>query len=53
MFKSDPFKMLFKKLKEGKVRKNTPEYDKILENLAKISNLSIQEVETCIDVTLQ
>lgn len=52
MFKSDAFKMLFKKLKEGKVRRNTPEYDKILENLARISKLSIQEIENCIEVSL-
>lgn len=41
MFKSDAFKMLVKKLKEGKVRRSTPEYDKVLENLAKLSRMSI------------
>lgn len=53
MFKSDAFKSLFGKIKDGVVKKNTEEYDKIIDNLSKISGLSIQDVEICIDITRQ
>ena len=52
MFKSEAFKLFFKKIKEGAVKKNTQEYDKLIENLSKISGLSNQDVELCVDISL-
>lgn len=40
MFKSEAFKIIYKKIKDGIIKKNTPEYDKLIENLSKLSGMT-------------
>lgn len=45
--------MILKKIKDGIVKKNTTEYDKLIENLSKISGISVVEVEGCLEISKQ
>jgi hypothetical protein len=49
MLKSETFKMIYMKLKEGIVSKESDEYDRLISNLSKISGLTIEETENCIE----
>lgn len=40
--------MMYKKIKDGVVRRSSEEYDKILENLSKMSGLLKEQTEDCI-----
>jgi hypothetical protein len=41
--------MIYMKLKEGIVSKESDEYDRLISNLSKISGLTIEETENCIE----
>jgi len=41
--------MIFKKLKDGVIKKNSAEYDRMIESLCKISSLTFDETELCIE----
>lgn len=47
--KSETFKIIFKKLKDGYIRKNSKEYERLVDNLCKISGLTVEETEICIE----
>ncbi|CDW84788.1 UNKNOWN [Stylonychia lemnae] len=53
MYQSEAFKVIFKKIKDGIVIKNTPEYDKLIESLSKISGLAPIDIENCFEISKQ
>jgi hypothetical protein len=53
MFKSEAFKIIYKKIKEGVINKGSPEYEKVIDKLSKISGLSPLEIELCVEISLQ
>ena len=49
MLKSKTFKTIFRRLKEGFVRRESKEYERLLDSLVKMSGLSHEETEACIE----
>lgn len=42
---SETFKLIYKKIKDGVVSKSDVDYDKLLDNLSKISGINSDEIE--------
>jgi hypothetical protein len=53
MYQSEAFKVILKKIKDGVVKKSTPEYDKLIESLSKISGLTVIDIENCLEISKQ
>lgn len=48
MLSSETFNILYKKIKDGIITKSTEEYEKIIDNLGKMSGLTREETLECI-----
>ncbi len=42
-----------KKIKDGVVKKNTLEYERMIDSLSKICGLNFTDLENCIEITFQ